>query len=138
MLRVPIDRLGPAYAHRTALRWAGLLLIGMLAFRALKRLTEARAGRRAGLILLGAGVLALIVSVPIFNHGEIAWLRTPIALGYASMLVGSGVCRPRVLYWRVFRFYGRISYSVHLLHPLKLVLLRPVFHAVTYSDELCG
>jgi peptidoglycan/LPS O-acetylase OafA/YrhL len=41
----------------------------------------------------------------------------------AILVYGSGGGLKRVLNWRVIRFYGRISYSFYLLHPLTFLII---------------
>ena len=41
----------------------------------------------------------------------------------ALLVYGSGSGLKRVLNWPVIRFYGRISYSFYLLHPLTLLII---------------
>jgi peptidoglycan/LPS O-acetylase OafA/YrhL len=41
----------------------------------------------------------------------------------ATIAYGGNVRLARVFDWRLFRFYGRISYSFYLLHPVTLMVI---------------
>lgn len=127
-----IDHLGPGYSHWTVVGWASLFLIGILLFRTAPRLQSAGSKGLLGWLMVTIGGTALIGSALVFGHGENNWLRTVIALGYALLILGAGVCRPKVLDWKVLRFYGRISYSVYLLHPIVLNFMMPIVSVVRH------
>jgi peptidoglycan/LPS O-acetylase OafA/YrhL len=49
----------------------------------------------------------------------------------AILVYGSGGGLKRMLNWPVFRFYGRISYSFYLLHPLTFLVIWRIPGAVS-------
>lgn len=131
VLQNQLAGLGVLYEHYTVLGWVSFFIVGVLAYRALVRLQGGATGERLAHLPLVLGLALLLGSMVIFGDGRNAWLRTPIALGYALLLLGAGLSRPKLLELRVLRFYGRISYSVYLLHVPVLIALRPVFRKLT-------
>ncbi|MBV9929932.1 MAG: acyltransferase [Alphaproteobacteria bacterium] len=127
------DSLYPKYALLTYFSVAGFIsffILGMLAhdlYVALERRPDAV---RIGKWMAAGGTAALFLILLIGKSGGNVNFRPPIALAYGALLVGCGLWRPRLLEGRPLRFYGKVSYSLYLLHPLVLFHLSPVFRAV--------
>lgn len=82
---------------------------------------------RIGLPLVLTAVLALFCVPHMFLGFFSRWARfaecvSAVAV-IAILVYGSGGSLKRVLNWPVFRFYGRISYSFYLLHPLSFLVI---------------
>ena len=123
--------LGGLYQHWTVLGWGSLFIFGILAFRILSKLHPLSLSPKLNYFVISTGVLGLLASALIFGDGLNLFLRTAIGISYAIVIVGAGLCRPKFLESSGLRFYGRISYSLYLLHVPVLIALRPMFRIVT-------
>jgi peptidoglycan/LPS O-acetylase OafA/YrhL len=127
------DAIYPKYSLLIYFSVAGYIsffVLGMVAHDLYVAL-ERRAGAAAiGRAMAVAGAVALFLILLIEKSGGNINFRIPIALGYAALLVGCGLWRPRLLERGPLRFYGKISYSLYLLHPLVLFHASPIFRAI--------
>ena len=109
--------------------YLGLTVPGMLASRALQRLPSAC----LGVALLGCAILTTQITVPL-DH---SWIGLVPMLGAFGLVVLVALERRSLFHWFLdlpaIRFYGRISYSLYLLHFLGLHAL-----AVTALQWLPG
>jgi peptidoglycan/LPS O-acetylase OafA/YrhL len=127
------DSVFPKYALLAYFSVGGFIsffVLGMLAhdlYVALERRADAA---RIGKAMAAAGGVALFLILLIEKSGGNVNFRPLIALAYGALLVGCGLWRPRLLERGPLRFYGKISYSVYLLHPLVLFHASPIFRAV--------
>jgi peptidoglycan/LPS O-acetylase OafA/YrhL len=84
------------------------------------------AGNRSAELLFLATVLMFFLPRILFGYFT-KWaplLESTAAAGIiATIAYGGNVRLARLLDWPLFRFYGRISYSFYLLHPLTLIVL---------------
>jgi peptidoglycan/LPS O-acetylase OafA/YrhL len=86
----------------------------------------ARLRGRAVAVFFFAMVVMFFLARPLFGTST-KWsplVEASTAAGIIAALAFAGEARfARVLDWPLFRFYGRISYSLYLLHPLTLIVL---------------
>lgn len=79
-----------------------------------------------GCVLLVGWVALFFAARPVLGYGS-HWSQVVEAIascgivGLIAYAPGGGLARP--LDWRIVRFYGRISYSFYLLHPLTAIVL---------------
>jgi len=116
-----------SFGYTNVVGFLPMFAAGMAAFALFSR-WQGHATRGWPLLLGGAGVLIGCILVP-HSEGNV-YLRVPIAVGYAALLAGLGLWRVPVFDNSVSRFFGRLSYSVYLLHPIIIVQVRPFFPAL--------
>jgi peptidoglycan/LPS O-acetylase OafA/YrhL len=117
-------------------RHAPVLVFGMLCWLVFDRYIE----RLRRFPTLG---LALILgSIWVYHallHGAMNFLFPDSyyweAVIYSCLLLGLGILPSRIVVNAVTLFWGRISYSIYLLHPPTVFLLAPVFRRL-YAVEL--
>ncbi len=126
------------YARYSFIGFFPMFIFGMWSFEVLRTLRGAAHEQSIGLGLLALGCAALIGSAATTNPYSNIWLRLPIALGYSSILVGSGLVSPNVLELRALRFAGKTSYSLYLLHPLLIVALHSSLRFITARGGYAG
>ncbi|WP_425230467.1 acyltransferase family protein [Sphingomonas sp.] len=116
-LTLPAD-----YVLFSVVGYMPLFIIGMWAYPAYRRLLARPNHAPLAPVLIGAGAAVLIVCALAGEVGSI-WERVPIGLAYASILIGAGLGDGDTLIGRIFRFFGLISYSAYLLHPVVIYAL---------------
>ena len=128
------DSLLPAhYTFWSVLGWVQIFIIGMLAFELYDLLKDHQYARTIGLLAIIGGVAALgLCAIQTLADKNIA-LRIPIGLGYAALLIGCGLRQLPFLSSRPLRFYGRISYSVYLVHPPIIVHCSRLYYFVAQA-----
>jgi peptidoglycan/LPS O-acetylase OafA/YrhL len=111
------DWLLPAhYTYWLFLGWFPLFVIGMLAFELYDFLKDHQYARTIGLLAIVSGLMTLGICAAQTLAVKNVGLRIPIGLGYAALLVGCGLHQISFLRSRPLLFYGRISYSLYLVH----------------------
>jgi peptidoglycan/LPS O-acetylase OafA/YrhL len=104
-----------SYMNWTFLGFFPLFIMGMLTFEIYARLRSSPQAVQIGAFINLLGVSILIFCAMLTMDDNVI-LRIPIAFGYSSILLGSILYNPRILQLRILLFYGRISYSLYLLH----------------------
>jgi peptidoglycan/LPS O-acetylase OafA/YrhL len=104
-----------SYMSWTFLGFFPLFLMGMLTFEIYARLRSSPQAVQIGAFMIFVG-LSILIFCGIFIEGGNVNFRIPIGFGYSSVLLGAILHNPRILQLRTLLFYGRISYSLYLLH----------------------
>ncbi len=113
--------------HFSVAGFFSLFVLGMLCHDIYAALIKRPNRKTLGWLLTGAGLVSLLAIALIPGSGGNINFRPLIALGYAAVLVGCGLCTPRLLEGRALRFYGAVSYSLYLLHPLVIYHSAPLY-----------
>jgi peptidoglycan/LPS O-acetylase OafA/YrhL len=85
-----------------------------------------RLSRATGFLVFAASLLVFWAAGPLLGYAS-TWSHIFVAAACAVMIgviayaPGGGLAKP--LDWPIARFYGRISYSFYLLHPLTLIVI---------------
>ncbi len=117
------------YAWFTFVGFLPLFVFGMWTFAIYDRLRDGK-GRRLGWPFLALGVVTLVAcAAPALAEKDV-YLRFPIGLGYCLVLLGCGLLEPALLARKVFTFYGRISYSLYLVHSIVIAAMFPLFPGI--------
>jgi peptidoglycan/LPS O-acetylase OafA/YrhL len=101
------------YTYFWVLGWFPLFIIGMLTFELYDFLKDHRHARTIGSLAIVTGLTILVICIT--AGAGVAW-RIPIGFGYAALLIGCALHDISFLRTLPLLFYGRISYSVYLLH----------------------
>lgn len=123
--------LPPTYTYWTVLGYFPLFIFGMWAFDLFERLRQSPRARQLGGALLGLGVVLLLFCICFPLAEKNVGLRIPIGIGYAALLVGCGLLPVAVLEARPLQFFGKISYSVYLIHVPIVTYLGPSFQNIS-------
>jgi peptidoglycan/LPS O-acetylase OafA/YrhL len=104
--------------------------LGILSYFVYLRIRELRVPPAFGLLLIVVGIVGFVL-IPYrrFWTGEsITWYA--MAVDYSLMLVGLSIRPISLVVNRVAVFYGLISYSLYLNHPLIVAYFSPIFRHV--------
>jgi peptidoglycan/LPS O-acetylase OafA/YrhL len=105
-----------AYLYWSFLGFFPLFVIGMLTFEIYSRVRVLPKARTLGTMSVFAGfVLLVICATPTMDDKSLI-LRVPIGIGYGVLLLGCVLRNPSLLVIRPLLFFGRISYSLYLVH----------------------
>jgi peptidoglycan/LPS O-acetylase OafA/YrhL len=127
-------RLWEQFDSRSIVRFFPSFMLGLLAFDAYTALKENQRAKLLGSGALAAGLLLFAWQVS-GSQGWGIFHRVHVdTVAYALILLGAALCQPRVLAFRIFSYYGRISYSVYLWHIPLIVLTGPLLQRVYASD----
>ena len=119
----PID--SNTYATWSFIGYLPLFAIGMLAYAGFQRLRHDPA--RHGPWLFLSGVATLLACSWFRRMDNEVFLRIPVGLGYALLLVGCGLLQPKLIVNRITVFLGLISYSIYLIHAPIIYALGPLY-----------
>jgi peptidoglycan/LPS O-acetylase OafA/YrhL len=93
-------------------------------------LSNKKKSRSLGTILLVVGLIGWILMV-IFKEQlpmhKTLWLRSSI---YGAIVLGLLLRPIRFITNRIILFYGKISYSLYLNHPIMIYFFSPLYHSV--------
>jgi peptidoglycan/LPS O-acetylase OafA/YrhL len=93
-------------------------------------LSNIKKSRLLGTILLVVGLMGWILMV-IFKEQlpmhKTLWLRSSI---YGTIILGLLLRPIRFIANRIILFYGKISYSLYLNHPIMIYFFAPLYHSV--------
>lgn len=91
---------------------------------------QGKNSRSSGIVLLIVGLIGWILMV-IFREQlpvhKMLWLRSSI---YGAIVLGLLLGPIRFVANRITIFYGKISYSLYLNHPIMIYFFSPLYHAV--------
>lgn len=111
------------YANSSLLRYLPVFAIGMVSFDIAQRLHARTDAGDIGALAVAAGIFLYAAIVAGYAPAHIY----AQAIAYAVTLVGLSA-RPFWIYVNpLTRFYGRISYSVYLLHPPIVYAISPAY-----------
>jgi peptidoglycan/LPS O-acetylase OafA/YrhL len=111
-----LSKYGLDYTYFLFLGWFPLFVIGMLAFELYDFLKDHQHARSIGLLAIVSGLITLVICASQTKAVNNVGLRIPIGLGYAALLVGCALHQISFLRSGPLLFYGRISYSLYLVH----------------------
>jgi peptidoglycan/LPS O-acetylase OafA/YrhL len=114
----------PDYLYWSVLGFFPLFVFGMLAFRLYSSLRLSEHAVRLGWIFVMVGISTLALCSMTLLHDKDLILRFPIGSGYSLILLGCTLSNPRFLTIKPLMFYGRISYSLYLVHA-------PIVYAIS-------
>ena len=128
---IMLSTVSSEYAWFSFLGFLPLFLIGMWTCALYKYLHKSAVPTgQMGQVFLLFGVVVLIFCATTDLAEKNVYLRVPIGIGYALMVLGCGLLEPNVLSRKLLLFFGRISYSLYLVHVIVLIFVRPLFPRV--------
>jgi peptidoglycan/LPS O-acetylase OafA/YrhL len=104
------------YMYWTFIGYFPLFVFGMFTFQLYAYLRPRPRAKILGRTLIGLGLAILIVCVFENPIDRSLIFRFPVGVGYSVLLLGSVLCDPKLIEIRPLLFYGRISYSLYLVH----------------------
>lgn len=120
----------------SALGFIPTFLIGMLTFDVYQHLSRHRLPNRLGAALIASGVLGLSLLISDLPVATIKFSSTLQALSYSLLLLGCALHAPSSLNNALWQFFGRISYSLYLWHPLIIFASAPLYQSIYAMAEL--
>ncbi|WP_262027458.1 acyltransferase family protein [Microvirga sp. Mcv34] len=127
-------RLWERFETRSIVRFFPSFMMGLIAFDVYAVLKGSQQAKTFGSGALIAGMLLFAWQVSGGQGWGILHQVHVDSIAYALILLGAGLCQPRVLASRILSYYGRVSYSVYLWHIPMIVLIGPFLQSV-YAIE---
>lgn len=119
------------YLYWSFLGYFPLFILGMIGPHVLEFIRTTHSTQSNGYCLLALGICILILcAVPDLAEKN-TLLRVPIGIGYFLLLIGALLTDPSILTGRLLLFFGRVSYSLYLVHAPIIFACSPLFTAVS-------
>lgn len=135
--------------HYNLFHWAFVFAIGILCYLIYKsHLPKVKSEYRTpeALCMLSLSIIilfGLIDNIALYNLPEpldiLVNMNTMSPIAFSLMILSLSLFSNRLIVNRITRFYGKVSYSLYLIHPFFVVLMKPVYsyiyaHTIISTD----
>jgi peptidoglycan/LPS O-acetylase OafA/YrhL len=119
------------YMYWSFIGYFPLFVFGMIAFELYSYVRTRDSAKILGRLLIGIGVTIIVLCIFENPVGRNLIFRFPVGVGYSAVLLGGVLCHPKVLSVKPLLFYGRISYSLYLVHAPIIYACSRLFSVVS-------